>query len=49
MILQYGGPGFFAKLKPFFLGMILGEATVGGLWLLVDALTGHYGNRITAM
>ncbi len=49
VILQYGGPGFFAKLKPFFLGMILGEATVGGLWLLVDALTGHYGNRITAM
>ena len=49
VILQYGGPGLFAQLRPFFLGLILGEATTGGLWLVIDALTGNYGNRITAM
>ena len=49
IILQYGGPGLFTRLRPFFLGMILGEATTGGLWLVIDALTGNYGNRITAM
>ena len=38
-----------AIVSPFFLGMILGEATTGGLWLVIDALTGNYGNRITAM
>ena len=49
IILQYGGPGLFTRLRPLFLGMILGEATTGGLWLVIDALTGNYGNRITAM
>ena len=49
IILQYGGPNLFPRLRPFFLGMILGEATTGGLWLVIDALTGNYGNRITAM
>ena len=49
VILQYGGPGLFAQLRPFFLGLILGEATTGGLWLVIDAITGNYGNRITAM
>jgi len=49
IILQYGGPSLFTRLRPFFLGMILGEATTGGLWLVIDALTGNYGNRITAM
>jgi hypothetical protein len=29
--------------------MILGEATTGGLSLVIDALTGNYGNCITAM
>ena len=39
----------FIRLRPFFLGMILGEATTGGVWLIIDAVTGTYGNRITAM
>ena len=49
VILRYGGPGLFAQLRPFFLGLILGEATTGGMWLFIDAATGMYGNRITAM
>jgi len=49
VILRQGGPGLFVKLRPFFLGLILGEATTGGLWLFIDAATGVYGNRITAM
>ena len=47
--LQYGGPGLFAQLRPFFPGLILGETTTGGVWLVIDGITGNYGNRITAM
>ena len=36
-------------MRPFFLGLILGEATSAGFWLCVDALTGATGNHITAM
>ena len=49
VIVRYGGPSLFAQLRPFFLGLILGEATTGGMWLFIDAATGMYGNRITAM
>lgn len=49
VILQYGGARLYGGLKPFFLGLILGEATVAGTWLGIDALTGMTGNFITAM
>ena len=49
VIFQYGGGRLFVRLRPVFLGMILGEASTGGLWLVIDAITGNYGNRITAM
>ena len=47
--LQYGGPGLFAKQRPFFPGLIPGETTTGGVWLVIDGITGNCGNRITAM
>ena len=48
-ILKYGGIRLFSGMRPFFLGLILGEATSAGFWLCVDALTGATGNHITAM
>ena len=39
-ILKYGGPKLFAKLRPFFVGLILGEFATQGVWLIIDAITG---------
>ena len=49
VILKYGGIRLFAAARPFFLGLILGEATAGGFWLFIDWLTGEVGPMITAM
>ncbi|MDP6699552.1 MAG: hypothetical protein QGH25_07880 [Candidatus Latescibacteria bacterium] len=35
-ILKYGGLTLFNRLKPFFLGLVLGEAVVAGTWVLID-------------
>ncbi len=40
LILQYGGPVKYRKLAPFFLGLILGEFTVGSLWTVVGIVAG---------
>ena len=45
-VLKYGGLGFFERLKPFFLGLILGEAVVAGFWVVVDFCTGMQSNRL---
>ena len=39
-ILKYGGPRLFTRLRPLFLGLILGEFVTQGSWLIIDALTG---------
>ncbi|NKB69350.1 MAG: hypothetical protein GKR89_19945 [Candidatus Latescibacteria bacterium] len=49
LIMKYGGARLFARAKPFFLGLILGEATAGGFWLVVDWILGETGNMITVM
>ena len=49
IIMKYGGARLFARAKPFFLGLILGEATAGGFWLVVDWILGETGNLITVM
>jgi len=43
VIMKYGGPHLFRRLKPLFLGLILGEASVGGFWIVVDYFTGMVG------
>ena len=43
-VLKYGGLGLFERLKPLFLGLILGEAVVAGFWVVVDYCTGMQGN-----
>ena len=48
-ILRYGGGGLYHKIRPFFLGLIVGQFATGGLWLVVDAFTGTVGNVIPVM
>jgi len=43
-ILRWGGQRTFARARPFFLGLVLGEYTAAMLWLLIDLATGQRGN-----
>ena len=45
-VLKYGGPRFYRSTRPFFLGVVLGQFVVGGVWLVIDGLTGTVGNQI---
>jgi len=47
IILKYGGAKLYLRLRPFFLGMVLGAFGSAGLWLVIDAFTGMSGNRFT--
>ncbi|MCE2448634.1 MAG: hypothetical protein J4F35_09685, partial [Candidatus Latescibacteria bacterium] len=44
VVLKYGGPSLYQRLQPFFLGLILGNVTAGGLWFAIDGVTGMQGN-----
>ena len=44
--LKYGGPALFQRARPFFLGLIMGQFFVAGLWLVIDYLTGMTDNNI---
>ena len=46
IILKYGGPVLFRKIRPFFLGLIVGQFTVAGIWLIIDHFTGMIGNQL---
>lgn len=45
-VVKFGGGGAFRKARLFFLGMILGQFTVAGVWAIVDTITGSVGNSI---
>ena len=47
VILKYGGPRLYRNLRPFFLGLILGEIVAAGSWLAMDYFTGHVGSFLT--
>lgn len=40
-ILRYGGHNLFRRLRPFFIGLIIGELFAAGLWTGIGALTGR--------
>lgn len=46
IILKYGGPSLFQRARPFFLGLILGQFAVAGMWLIIDYFTGMTDNNI---
>ena len=45
-VLKYGGQTLLNRLKPFFLGLVLGEAVVAGTWVLIDSVTGMQNNHL---
>ena len=47
IILRYGGPKLYRSLRPFFLGLILGEIVAAGVWLVLDYFTGHMDSFLT--
>jgi len=46
IMLRYGGPALFQRGRPFFLGLILGQFAVAGMWLIIDYFTGMTDNNI---
>ena len=46
VVLHYGGVVLYRKVRPFFLGLILGHYAAGGLWILIDGFTGMTGNHL---
>ena len=46
IVLKYGGVRLYLQTRPFFMGMILGYFTPGGLFLIIDHFTGMTWNVI---
>ncbi|MEE2659676.1 MAG: DUF6785 family protein [Candidatus Latescibacterota bacterium] len=46
MILKYGGIPLYRRLRPFFLGLILGQISCSGMWTVIDFIMGESGNII---
>ena len=46
MVLRYGGGALYHKTRYFFLGLILGQYTVSGVWIVIDLFTGKVGNSL---
>ena len=38
-ILKYGGGGLYTSLRPFFLGLVLGNIVCAGFWMIINVLT----------
>jgi hypothetical protein len=46
LVLRYGGAGLYQRTRFFFLGLILGQYTASGAWILLDLFTGKVGNLL---
>ena len=46
VVLTYGGPRLYRATRPFFLGLIVGQFFVAGLWLCIDFFTGMTDNEV---
>jgi len=42
--LKYGGPKLYLKLRPLFLGLVLGQYTGAAFWTIIDAINGIRDN-----
>ena len=49
VIVRFGGVHFFQSMKPFFLGLILGEVVISGIWGVIYPLTTEKGRWLTNM
>ena len=46
VVMKYGGPSLFRRARPFFLGLIIGQFFIAGLWLIIDFFTGMTDNVV---
>ena len=46
LAIKYGGPGLFRRTRPFFLGLILGQFSIAGIWLIIDFFMGMTDNVV---
>ncbi|NKB71666.1 MAG: hypothetical protein GKR89_31715 [Candidatus Latescibacteria bacterium] len=46
VILKYGGVPLYRSLRPFFLGLVLGQISCVGVWMVIDIITGTVGNYV---
>ena len=49
VILKYGGAALHRRMIPFFMGLVLGQISNAGFWVVIDACTGTTGNHIGAL
>jgi hypothetical protein len=45
-VLRYGGVKLYRSIRPFFLGMIMGQFVIFGVFWIVDSCTGMIGNSL---
>jgi hypothetical protein len=46
LILKYGGTRLFGKLRPLFIGLLLGKLFGSGVWFVIDTIFDKVGNRL---
>jgi hypothetical protein len=46
VMIRYGGPRLLQRVRPFFLGLILGQFAAIAFWLMVDLVTGAEGHGL---
>lgn len=46
VVLKYGGPGLYNRLKPLFIGLVAGHFTSMCAWTVIDGFTGMEGNIV---
>jgi len=46
ILLKYAGVRIYERSKLFFIGLIVGQFVVNGIWLIIDGFTGKIGNQI---
>ena len=45
-VMKYGGPALYRRTRPLFLGLIMGQFVVAGVWLIIDNFTGMTDNVV---
>ena len=46
LVLRYGGAAFYRSSQSFFLGLIAGQVSEKGIWLVIDYFRGSVGNIV---